>query len=480
MKKRFKNVLSVLLIMTLFFLLFGCKNFKMEEIIADNLIKTANITASDNNKEVKKVKDSTTKKWSTKKQGASIIVDFSNPTMLNTIVIKEPTDNITEFNIYYKDTNGEFVHIYKQDRIDKYRMCVIEDIETNSIKIVFDKFEKRIEIEEIEIFYMKNSKANFRVNAYIDANMSEDNQTEISKKYTDPDYFGWFSTLTDVTIINNVNLNTNGEITYRTGKENLINDINLIRLMNPNIKIHITVLTGLVDNDFKGNNKAMVKLVKDEVLYKKALNNIGNMVKECGLDGVDYDWEIPQLPWEWNTYDRLIIDTKKVINGAEVSVALWPYKNRLSKEARASIDTVNIMAYDQFDKRYGDHSSIYETGLEAMEYFLSLGFSKLQLRLGIPFYGRTSDEYNIWPSYNTSYGKWGNVTENFTYTNNKNEQKTSTIYLNGYAMVRDKTALALAYDLGGIMIFRSETDIGFTNQFSLHKAVAETINQRIV
>lgn len=105
----------------------------------------------------------------------------------------------------------------------------------------------------------------------------------------------------------------------------------------------------------------------------------------------------------------------------------------------ACIDNVNMMAYDQFDER-GDHSPIFEMGADATKHFLRLGFSKEQLCLGIPFYGRTAD---------------------------------------GYAMVRDKTALALRYDLGGIMIFSSTADITYDSEYVLHRAVTEVLDQRV-
>lgn len=46
-------------------------------------------------------------------------------------------------------------------------------------------------------------------------------------------------------------------------------------------------------------------------------------------------------------------------------------------------------------------------------------------------------------------------------------------------MVRDKTALALGYDLGGIMIFSSTADITYDSEYALHRAVTEVLNQRV-
>lgn len=119
-------------------------------------------------------------------------------------------------------------------------------------------------------------------------------------------------------------------------------------------------------------------------------------------------------------------------------------------------------------------------GLNAINHFKRLGFSNEQICLGIPFYGRTADKYAIWPLYDEDYGKWDNYRENFSYTDSNGNTQTSTVYLNGYAMVRDKTALALQADIGAIMIFHSGCDISYENDYSLHKAVKEILDQRII
>ena len=269
-------------------------------------------------------------------------------------------------------------------------------------------------------------------------------------------------------------MNPDKTLECNCGLKNFKKDVALLKSFNPDMKVRCTIMTNLVSGDFNGTNKALVKFSKDLSEYKV---NLAAFVQETGIDGVDYDWEYPQLPHEWHAYNKLLIESKDAIGDKDLSVALWPYKIKLSKEARECIDNVNIMAYDQFDER-GDHSSIYEAGLEAIGYFEDLGFDKEQLCLGIPFYGRTADKYAIWPLYDEDYGKWDNYRENFTYTDEDGNEHTSTVYLNGYAMVRDKTALSLESGIGGIMIFHSLCDVSYKNEYSLHKAVKEVLDTR--
>lgn len=476
--RKCKLILIALVIVILVGSLAGCTGvLKQPDFYGTDLTDGATVSASDNSKSSDKIIGDKSGGWTTKVEGSSVEITFKQRITFNTVVIEENTDNVMEFNIFYQDGNSEYQFLYKQDRIDKYRLCATEDTSANKIKIVFDKFDKKVSIDNLSVYYLKDRKGEFRVNSYLNSNMVGDtNKTQIQDGEGKPEFEQWFKSLTDVTIIGVVNLTTDGRIDYTTGEDNFHKDVELLNKFNPNMKVHVTILLGLVPGEFKKNNNAIKKVVNEKMDVIQA--SVKEMVEKHNLDGVDYDWEYPQTPSEWSAYNKLIIGTKKAINGREISVALWPYGVNFSTEARSIIDTVNIMGYDQFDDR-GDHSSIYEMGRKTIDYFIGLKFSREQLRLGMPFYGRTADKYAIWTQFDDSYGKWGNYKDGFTYKNADGVEVESRVYTNGYAMVRDKTALAMANDLGGIMIFSSNSDGSGTAEYSLHKAVSEVISQRM-
>lgn len=471
-------IAMILLLSTTTVLLVGCNTGpKIKRYEGDDLTQGAKISVSDNEKQAGNLTDGSDSKWTTQSQNAYVEIDFGKKVAFNTIVICEPTDRVKLFEIHiYDEAVGDYKLLYTQDRIDKYRMCVVEDVISDKIKIVFNEFDKKISISNIEVFNYKDGRQNFIRQAYMTSALdTTTNLTTVQSRKDDPDFAKSLNVLTDVILIGCVRLTENATLECPNGLENLKEDIRIIReVSNNKVRVHVTIMTG-VKSEFNDNNKAMVKLAKNSLNVFK--DNLKAFVEEINPDGIDYDWEYPQLAWEWNAYSNLLIATKAVINGRQLSVALWPYGVNLSKEARAAIDTVNVMAYDQFDER-GDHSSIYECGLKDTEYFLGLGFSKNQLLLGIPFYGRTTDKKAQWPSYTESYGKWKNFQESYTYTDNEGTFNSS-VYLNGYAMVRDKTALAIAYDLAGIMIFSFNADLPYSKEYSLHKAVEEVVNQRL-
>lgn len=469
MKKLTVAIVTLLLMAFALTLFAGCeKSHDIRVYEGDDLTENATISASDNNDDAGRLVDGKSKKWSSKKQGAYIDITFAAKTAFNTIVLREPSDSVYKFTILVKGEDGEYEEIYTQDRIDKYRMCAIEDTVSDGIRIVFDEFDGKVQIEEIEVFNIKNMQQQFVRQGYFPYSAGE-----AAARKNDADFISSLNVITDI-ILYGTSATTEGEVVG--DKDKIKADIDAIKeITGGRVKTHLEVSIAFVPGDFNGTNKAIVKFSKEKL--DTYLKNLKDFVEYVGADGVDYDWEYPQLPHEWDAYDKILIGTKKAIGGRQLSVALWPYGVGLSKEAKACIDKVNAMAYDQFDER-GNHSSIYECGLWAIDYFVSKGFAKSQILLGLPFYGRTTDERSYWPNYTEEYGKFGNFEKDHKYSDDEGEH-ISDVYLSGYAEIRDKTALAIAMDISGIMIWHFGTGLDYSYEYSLIRAVEESAVQRL-
>lgn len=470
--KKFAALLLVAVVLTLPTVFAACgKTHSAEPELGVNLAADAEVSATDNGGEAYKAADGGDSSWTAKTPGAELVLDFSSPVTFNAAVIREPSDSVIKFTIYVK--NGDsWESVYTQDRIDRYRLCVFERTTSSAVKIVFDDFDEKVEIEDVEIYDLMVERDSFVRQAYLSVN-TIDGETEIEANKDNPDYIAMLNNLTDVILFTAVSANTDGEIVCGYGIDKVARDIATIkRVTNGKVNVTVDIGLGLVPGDFNGNNRAMVKFARNTLPVFK--ENLKEFLEITGADGIDYDWEYPQLAWEWSAYNKLILATREVLGEEkQLSVALWPYGVNFSDEAMAAIDTVNGMAYDQFDER-GNHSSPYECGLWAINYFMDCGFSREQILLGIPFYGRTTDEAAQWPVYNESYGKFGNFTPEYTYTDSEGEH-TSSIYLNGYAQVRDKTVLAAAMDIGGIMIYELGCDMPYSYEYSLIKAVEDSV-----
>lgn len=122
----------------------GCSNMTRPDFYGEDLTDKASLSASVNSKNVYKLTDdSLSSCWTSTQEGSYIDINFDETVSFNTVLIEESTDNVKEFSIYFANGSGEYEFLYKQDRIDEYRLCATEDTVTDSIRIVFDRFDKR-------------------------------------------------------------------------------------------------------------------------------------------------------------------------------------------------------------------------------------------------------------------------------------------------------------------------------------------------
>lgn len=115
------------------------------------------------------------------------------------------------------------------------------------------------------------------------------------------------------------------------------------------------------------------------------------------------------------------------------------------------------------------------------------GLKKEQLDLGIPFYARPTDRAAQWFDYKTEaeqLGWFGNVAtgpqEVTEWQNNAPVQVTATSprYYNGCQMVYDKTAYAMDFGLGGMMVWNYAGDLPYENGLSLFRAMGMAATHR--
>lgn len=180
---------------------------------------------------------------------------------------------------------------------------------------------------------------------------------------------------------------------------------------------------------------------KRQALAKK----LADYCRDNGLKGIDIDWEFPEED-EWGDFSELIVEIHKAFqnDGYQLSLAFYPKDIALSPEAVKSIDFVNVMAYDQFDE-YGYHST-YQGAEQAIHYFIQLGFQAEQLCLGIPLYGRPTDQAASWHLLKDSGFE-------DTFANSKNN-----IFYNNKTLIMDKAAYAQSIQCAGIFLYHAYGD----------------------
>ncbi len=417
-------------------------------------------------------------------EGSSAVIDLKEEKTFNTVALKELTDNVELFRLYYMDSAGNFTMFYEQDRIDKFRLCAFENISSRHLKIEIVKATSCVIIKDLQITFETKKDKNFYVSAYMNCS-----KRQLQDKIYDPGFTGYFDVITDVIMFSAHTLTESGEVVCTDGEENFAKDIADLRtaIGDRDVKIWVCVFN-MVQTDGEGDNDKTAAAIFNNVDIMA--QNLLNFATKYGLEGIDFDWEYPATKSHWRAYSLLVekVGAKLATANKKVSVALAPWGVGFSKKAIRALSHVNLMCYDLFDNR-GDHSSIYSAGTKALQYMVDQKYPKEKIYMGIPFYGRAAPGSGYeWPNYNTpyiretdtsSFGKFGNKLYRYDYDEDGNIVKEHLAYLDGFAETRDKTATAVALGYSGIMIYESKCDTPYTYQYSLHKAVKEILDQRV-
>lgn len=480
MRKIIISVLVIILVLTATMLV-GCANFeKYVDIEEPNLVADAVISAQTSTKNDGNLidgKDGSVATFTTK--GSYIDIDFNKQVTFNNIVLKESTDNVDLFRIHAL-VDGKWEMIYEQDRILKYRMCYVENTTTSQIRIEVVELRDVVKIKELEVYNIaKKDTSDFRVTQYLTIiNRDEDKNIttfDLNQVKDDEGFSGNYDVVTDVMLIGNIKLTKEGKVGFLSGitEEQFAENLTILRQIigTRNVKIRATIF-----NNPYGDLKEDNALLNDK---RSEINaSVKAFVEKYKLDGIDYDWEYPTKGSHWKTYGQLVSDTAEYTS---VSVALPPWGIKFSKDTIDDIDFVNVMTYDLFDKR-GDHSNIYVGGIKGIDDLVNSGFDLDQICIGLPSYARTTNgSGDAWPegaAFTEELGKWGNIIKDFPYVTKVDgvlQEKTCDAYLNGYAISRDKTMLALQAKIGGIMIFRARCDSPYTYEYSMHRAINDTL-----
>ena len=404
--------------------------------------------------------------------GDSYIVSLNGKQYADTVVLEEAFDVVEDFEIEAR-IGDKWQRIYRQDRIDRYRLCVTDGVETDTLKINILKKKGVVRLDKISVY---DSRTLSKKPAFIVSEYLTTEKGKLEKNIENPDFTGYFGVVDDLILIGEIALDAQGQIRYGEGKEDFLKDLELIR----RIKKDINIVVDINIQTYTGKDNSETKNLLNKKM-KEIVTVISDFANETGINGIDFDWEYPKTVGEWDAYSKLITELSAELkkSGRFVTVALAPWGCGLSPEACRAVKYVNLMTYDLFDDR-GEHASFYNTTEKSVKQFLRISdFTKDQILLGLSFYGRTVDRSGAaWPDFRYDYengkklGKWGNYLYDYAYVE-EGIKKNSYGYINGYAMTRDKTAYALYAGLGGVMAFRMICDAPYGYEYSLHKAIEE-------
>ena len=190
------------------------------------------------------------------------------------------------------------------------------------------------------------------------------------------------------------------------------------------------------------------------------------LVRRFNLDGVDMDWEYPDIE-NRSAEDNVLLmrqlgDSLHAVN-KELTAAVVHYGNQgegTKDEIFEIVDWLNLMAYDD-DKGQPVPHSPYSLAEKSINYWVKeRGLPPQKAVLGLPFYGKPRKE------------KLSHYKDILAAGADPMKDEFDSVYYNGIATIKRKTELAKQEGLGGVMIWEISQDTN--DERSLLRAIHES------
>lgn len=473
----------------------------LDTVDAENLAAGADTSASSETETAANVLDGdTATAWTAENtSGQFLEITFSEPVSFNTVVLRENGNYISGFGFVLPDENGDYpadmksASFYRQqDRIERYRYCTFErQTDVTEFRIWFGGTDagKALSIAEAEVYDVteKEYDGDFRVfNYYSAGDMQYMSHEDLLEDLS-------HDTITDVILISFAFWAEDGSVVYAdapkdsgmTGEEYYNASLDKMRAAvdeyaaTSGRKVNICI-------DFYPKDTSKHGLPANETALVQSIKQL--IADDDRVDGIDIDWEYPTSAYEWKVYGDMLVEARKMLDASGkdkyISLALSAGSVTLTQEHIDAVDFVQMMAYDRFDIMDGNHSSFRSGAYSSMRYFVNIGFKPSQLVLGLPAYGRPDGWQTIWTNYDyssqwseenddtrvsatqdfsTPYTYWDNIQWlHYTGTNldGKEDYNHALLksWVNGAALIADKTAYVIEQGFAGMMIWRESTD----------------------
>lgn len=232
-----------------------------------------------------------------------------------------------------------------------------------------------------------------------------------------------------------------------------------------NVKVFISI-GGWSIGDGGGDDSRFHRLAADAEERNLFVTKTMQLVRRFNLDGVDMDWEYPDIE-NRSAEDNVLLmrqlgDSLHAI-GKELTAAVVHYGNQgegTKDEIFEIVDWLNLMAYDD-DKGQPVPHSPYSLAEKSIKYWVKeRGLPPHKAVLGLPFYGKPRRE-------NLSHYK-----DLVAAGADPMKDEFDSVYYNGIATIKGKTELAKQENLAGVMIWEISQDTN--DERSLLRAINES------
>ena len=228
-----------------------------------------------------------------------------------------------------------------------------------------------------------------------------------------------------------------------------------------NVKVFISI-GGWSIGDAPGDDSRFHRMAETKEERNYFVTNVMELVRRFNLDGVDMDWEYPDI--ENRSAEDYVLLMKQLADSLhaqnkKLTAAVVHYGNQgegTKKEIFNIVDWLNLMTYDD-DKGQPIPHSPYSLVEKSYNYWVKQrGLPPQKAVLGLPFYGKPRGKLTHYKDLvNAGADPYGD-----TY---------DSVYYNGINTIKQKTQFALKEKMAGVMIWEISQDL--TDDRSLLKAI---------
>jgi chitinase len=239
------------------------------------------------------------------------------------------------------------------------------------------------------------------------------------------------------------------------GLDALRNSDNLIGLVKKahrnNVQVFISV-GGWSIGDEPGDDSRFHRLAQTKEERDYFVSNTMELVRRYNLDGVDVDWEYPDIE-NRSAEDNVLLmkqlgDSLHAIN-KKLTAAVVHYGNQgdgTKKEIFAIVDWLNLMTYDD-DKGQPIPHAPYSLVEKSYNYWVTQrGLPAHKAVLGLPFYGKPR-------------GKLTHYKDLVNAGADPYADAFDSVYYNGINTIKKKTEFAKKQKMAGVMIWEISQDL---------------------
>jgi chitinase len=228
-----------------------------------------------------------------------------------------------------------------------------------------------------------------------------------------------------------------------------------------NVKVFISV-GGWSIGDAPGDDSRFHRMAETKEERNYFITNLMELVRRFNLDGVDMDWEYPDI--ENRSAEDYVLLMKQLADSLhaqnkKLTAAVVHYGNQgegTKKEIFGIVDWLNLMTYDD-DKGQPIPHSPYSLVERSFNYWVKQrGLPPQKAVLGLPFYGKPRGKLTHYKDLvNAGADPYGDTFD--------------SVYYNGINTIKQKTQFAIKEKMAGVMIWEISQDLN--DDRSLLKAI---------